>query len=145
MSLVLSSMAVVALWAGLEAGQPSKPPKDSVQLVVTGCLKGRILTSTREPKALGDDAPDVPADRFQVSGRKPMLAEVKRQDGREVEIVGLVRKSDLKEPGIRVPGGRLVIAPGRGRGRHEPPPGPAQRVVLLQAQSVRPLERSCER
>jgi hypothetical protein len=61
-----------------------------------------------------------------------------------VEIVGQVRKSDLREPGIRVPGGRVIISPGRGGDRNPPTP-PAQRVALLQATSVRPLDKPCER
>ena len=118
-------------------------PKDSVELLVTGCLKGRILTTTRSPRLVDGDELDVPVDRFQISGKKPLLDEVKEHDRREVEIRGRVRNSDLKEPGIRVPGGRLIISPGRGQDRHAPPAGPSQRVVLVEASAVRRLDGSC--
>ena len=145
MRFALLACAVAVLSAGLVAHQADKVPKASIELVVTGCLKGRLLTTTRTPKVVDGDDLDVPFDRFQVAGKKPILAEVKKHDREEVEIVGLVRKADLREPGIRVPGGRVIIGPGRGGDRYNPPTGPAQRVVLLQATAVRPLDRSCER
>jgi hypothetical protein len=144
MPFMLSALAFAVLSAGLTAHQESKVPKDMVELIVTGCLKGRFLTTTRTPRVVDGDALDVPVDRFQVSGKKPILNEVKKHDREEVEIVGLVRKSDLREPGIRVPGGRVIISPGRGGDRNPPTP-PAQRVALLQATSVRPLDKPCER
>jgi hypothetical protein len=145
MRFVLSALAVAVLSAGVTAHQASKVPKESVELIVTGCLKGRLLTTTRTPRVVDGDELDVPVDRFQVSGKKPLLNEVKKHDREEVEIVGLVRKADLREPGIRVPGGRVIISPGRGGDRYNPPTPPARRVVLLQASSVRPLDRPCER
>ncbi len=145
MRFALLACAVAGLSAGLVAHQADKVPKDSVELVVTGCLKGRFLTTTRTPKVVGGEELEARVDRFQVSGKKPILTEVKRHDREEVEIVGLVRKADLKEPGIRVPGGRVIISPGRGGDRYRPPAAPAPRAVLLQASSVRPLDKSCER
>ncbi len=145
MRFLLSALAAAVLSAGVTAQQASKVPKDSVELSVTGCLDGRFLTPTRTPTVVDGDELDVPVDRFQVSGKKPLLNEVKKHDREEVEIVGLVRKNDLREPGIRVPGGRVIVSPGRGGDRYSPPTGPARRVVLLQASSVRPLDRPCQR
>lgn len=145
MRLALSSIAIVTLCIGVAAQEDSKVPKDFVQLSVTGCVKSRILTATHTPKVVDGDEILVPVDRFQISGKKPILAEVKKYDRQKVEVVGLVRKSDLREPGIRVPGGRLVISPGRGRGRYEPPTGSSRRVVLLQAESVRSVPGDCDR
>jgi hypothetical protein len=145
MRFALSGCAVAVLSAGLMAHQDAKVPKDSIELVVTGCLKGRFLTTTHTPKVVDGDELEVRVDRFQVAGKKPILAEVKRHDREEVEIVGLVRKADLREPGIRVPGGRVVISPGRGGDRYSPPTAPPPRVVLLQVTAVRPLDRSCDR
>lgn len=145
MRFVLSALAFAVLSAGLTAHQESKVPKDTVDLIVTGCLKGRFLSTTRTPREVDGDELDVPVDRFQVSGKKPILDEVKKHDREEVEIVGLVRKSDLREPGIRVPGGRVIISPGRRGDRYGPPAPSAQRVALLQATSVRPLDKPCER
>jgi hypothetical protein len=147
MRLMLSALTVAALSAGLMASQEDrKIPKDSIEVVVTGCLKGRFLTTTRTPRVVDGDDLEADVDRFQISGKKPVLDDVKRHDHGEVEIVGFVRKRDLKEPGIRVPGGRVVLSPGRGGDRYPPPPtSPPQRVVLIEATSVRALDGKCER
>lgn len=139
-------MLVVGLVsAGMGAQEERKIPKGSLELIVVGCLKDRILTTTRTPRVVDGEDPDVAVDEFQVAGKKPVLDEVKKHDRHEVEVVGLVRKSDLREPGIQVPGGRVVISPGRGGDGYGPPMAPARRVVLLQASSVRPLGKRCDR
>ncbi len=150
MGLWLSALAISLLSAALQQDAP-KVPKDSIQLSVTGCLKGRLLTTTRTPRVVPteeEDDPeelDVPVDRFQVAGKKPILDAVKKYDRKQVTIVGLVRKMDLKEPGIRVPGGRVVISPGRGGDRYGRTPAPGARVILLQASSVEPVDAPCQR
>lgn len=144
----LSALTAVVLSAGLIAGQEQKVPKDSIEVVAVGCLKGRFLTTTRTPRLADGDDLEARVDRFQVTGKKAVLEEVKKHERAEVEveIVGFVRKRDLKEPGIRVPGGSVVISPGRGGDRYPPPPtGPAQRIILIEASSVRGLEGSCQR
>ncbi len=147
MRLVLSSLAIVILSAGPGASQETpKVPKHSIRLMVTGCLKGRLLTTTRTPKVVEEEEPeelDVPVDRFQVAGTKVIRDQVKKHDGTQVTIVGLVKKMDLEEPGFRVPGGRVVISPGRAGDRYGPPPAPARRVILLEAKSVEPVEGRC--
>jgi hypothetical protein len=147
MRMLLSALAVAMLSAGPLGSQEQdkKIPKDSVEVVVTGCLKGRFLTTTRTPRLVDGDDLEAPVDRFQISGKKPVLDDVKKHDRGEVEIVGFIRKRDLKEPGIRVPGGRVVLSPGRGGDRYPPPPTSApQRVVLLEASTVRALDGPCD-
>lgn len=141
---MLTALAIAVLSAGSTAQEKTKVPKDSIELVVVGCLKDRFLTTTRAPRMAEGDELDVSPDRFQISGKKAILDEVKKHDRAEVEIVGLVRKADLKEPGIPVAGGRVVVTPGRPGDRYSPIP-PADRVVLLQASSVKPLEGACPR
>jgi len=145
MHLLFPALAIAMLSTGLAAQQNNKVPKDSVKVMVTGCLKGRFVTTTRTPKVVDGDELEAPVDRFQISGKKPVLDEVKKHDRGEVEIVGSVRKRDLKEPGIRVSGGRVVISAGRGGDRYGSPLPPPQRVILLEAESVRPLDGPCAR
>jgi hypothetical protein len=122
--------------------EPAKVPKDSVQLIVTGCLKGRVLTAVKAPEVEEGEL-DVPVHRFQISGKKPLLKQVRRHNLEEVEVTGLVRKLDLKEPGLRVPGGRIVIGPGQASDPHRLPTRPADRVILIEALEFRPLGREC--
>jgi hypothetical protein len=148
MRTLLSALTVAVLSAGLLASQDEerKIPKDSVEVVVAGCLKGRFLSTTRTPRIVDGGDLEARVDRFQITGKKAVLDDLKERDGDEVEIVGFVRKRDLKEPGIRVPGGRIVISGGRGGDRYPPPPtGPPQRVVPIDVRSVRALDGPCER
>jgi hypothetical protein len=148
MRTLLSALTVAVLSAGLAASQDDerKVPKDSLEVVVVGCVKGRFLTTTRTPRVVDGDDLDARVDRFQITGKKAILDDVKKHDRGEVEIVGFVRKRDLKEPGIKVPGGRVIISAGRGGDRYPPPPtGPQQRVVPIDVRSVRALDGVCER
>lgn len=150
MGILLSSLAL-AIVSAAAPQDALKVPKDSIQISVTGCVKDRLLTATRIPLIVGSDEQedpeelDVPVDRFQIAGKKAIRDRVKEQDGKQVRIVGLVRKGDLKEPGLRVPGGRVVISPGRGGSRYGPPPTPGARVILLQASSVEAVDAPCPR
>ena len=145
MHLLFPALAIALFSAGLAAQQNDKVPKDSVKVTVTGCLKGRFLTTTRTPRVVDGDELEASVDRFQISGKKPVLDEVKKHDRGQVEIIGSVRKRDLTEPGIRVAGGRVVISAGRGGDRYGSPLPPPQRVIRLEAESVRPLDGPCAR
>jgi hypothetical protein len=142
--LIAAPMFVLAVLSGsLPAPQePVKVPKDALQLIVTGCLKGRILTASRAPEVDGGEL-DVPVHRFQMSGKKPLLAEVKRHDGEEIEVTGLVRKLDLKEPGLRVPGGRILITPGQANDPGRPPTRPAERIIVIEVREFRAAGLKC--
>lgn len=142
--MIAAPILVLAVLAGDAplSQEPAKVPKDSVQLIVTGCLKGRVLTAVEAPE-VGEGELDVPVHRFQISGKKPLLKQVRLHDREEVEVTGLVRKLDLKEPGLRVPGGRIVIAPGQASDPHRLPTRPADRVILIEVLEFRPLGREC--
>lgn len=142
--LALLCSCAIELGATVHVSQDSgKIPRDSVQLVVNGCLKGRVLTTTEPPEASGGELA-VPVHRFQISGKKSLLAELKRHDREVVEVTGLVRKLDLKEPGLRVPGGRILITPGQSGDPHRLPTRPAERIIVIEVREFRPLDRDCE-
>jgi hypothetical protein len=69
---------------------------------------------------------------------------VKEQDGQRAEIVGLIKKSSLIEPGIKFKGGRVVIGGGTSAGTTGSLPSPAENVLVLDALSVQGLGASCE-
>jgi hypothetical protein len=98
-----------------EAGT-KKIPKDSVEVATRGCLKGHVITATPAPEGEGvRRGPDVTGHHFRVSGPKDLMKVVKQHNGHLVEVVGLIRKSALSDPGIgmKVGGTRVVIgAPG---------------------------------
>jgi hypothetical protein len=93
-----------------------KIPKDSVEVATRGCLKGRMFTAVPAPEGEGvRHGPDIAGRHFRLSGPKDVMKSVKEYNGHLVEVVGLIRKSALSDPGIgmKVGGTRVVIgAPG---------------------------------
>jgi hypothetical protein len=142
---------VVLLMAGLIAGPVSrqeksqeKPavPKDSVELVVIGCLKGRVLKAVENRQADVENSPLVGDRSFRLAGKKDVMDEVKRQDGHLVEVSGLVKRSSLDDKGAQV--GRVTVgggSPVSGVGGRMP--SPAENVVVMDATSVRLRSSSC--
>lgn len=125
----------------------SKPvPKDSVEIVTRGCLKGRMFTATPRPEDEGViRGPDVTGRHFRVAGPKDVMDLVKQHNGHLVEVVGLVRKSALGNQGVgfNVPGGRVVMsAPGGDPGRMGPAT-PGTDVPVMDLSAVHYLSDSC--
>jgi hypothetical protein len=112
------SVILALLLASYQAQTPeSKPvPKDSVEIATRGCLKGRVFTATPRPEDEGTTlGPDVTGRHFRVAGPREVMDDVKKYDGNLVEVVGLVKKSDLADygTGMKVGGARVMIgAPG---------------------------------
>lgn len=131
--------------AALAGAQERKVPRDSVELAVQGCLKGRVLAVVEPDERHGPvRGPDVAGRSFRLSGKKPVIDEVKKHDGDLVEVVGLVRTADLAsyQPGMRVGRTRVVIgAPGTMDPNRPPPPGPG--LPVMDASSVRFLSEGC--
>jgi len=138
---------IVAL--GLATGQ-DKPeerprvPKDSIELVVTGCLKGRVLAVSDVRQTDTQSGPIVRARSFRLAGKKDVMKDVKDHDGHLVDVTGLVRKSALIEPGVKV-GKGIVIGGGQpvaGSGGR-PVLAPSEIVPVLDVASVRQRASSC--
>ncbi len=114
----MTSLALALLLTALQPQTPeSKPvPKDSVEIATRGCLKGRVFTATPRPEDEGVTlGPDVTGRHFRVAGPREVMDEVKKYDGDLVEVVGLVKKSDLADygTGMKIGSSRVIIgAPG---------------------------------
>jgi hypothetical protein len=112
---ILPLVLILAAAPPQEAGT-KKIPKDSVEVATRGCLKGRMFTAVPPPEGEGvRHGPDITGRHFRLSGPKDVMKSVKEHNGHLVEVVGLIRKSALSDPGIgmKVGGTRVVIgAPG---------------------------------
>ena len=139
----------LALTLGLAAAQDNpqeKPrvPKDSLLLVVTGCLKGRVLAVSDVREVDTQSGPIVRAKSFRVQPKNKDASEnVKRGDRHLVEVTGLVRKSALIETGVKVGkgitiGGGPPVAGSGGR-----PPAPSEYLPVIDADSVQLRSSSC--
>ena len=80
--------------------------------------------------------------KLRLDGDKKVLADIKAHEGSMVEITGLMKQSDVVQPGVGLAGGRVRITPvmpnSRTPGRD---PGPSPPVVDVE--SYRLLNASC--
>jgi hypothetical protein len=139
-----SCLAAVLAAAPLLAQQEPhrKIPKDSIEVTVNGCLKGRVLQVSKVRQTDTESGPPITQRSLRLAGKKDVMKDVKANDGRFVEVIGLVRKSALVQPGIRFRGGRVVVgggsgAPGSGI------PDPVENVVVLDVSSVTSTGGEC--
>ena len=136
---------IVALGvSALQDNSQERPrvPKDSIELVVTGCLKGRVLAVSDVRQEDTQSGPIVRARSFRLAGKKEVMKDVKREDGHLVDVTGLVRKTALIEPGVKV-GKRIVIGGGPPVAGSGGRPAPTESVPVLDVESVRARSTSC--
>ena len=136
---------VIAAAPLVTSQQEEKPkvPKDSVLATLTGCLKGRVIRAEDVRQADASSGVEIRSHSFRVSGKKDVMAQVKENDGRRVEMSGLIKKSSLIEPGIRFKGGRVVVGGGKSASPTGGPPSPAENVVVIDALTVTMVGGSC--
>jgi hypothetical protein len=139
-------MLVSWLASASPAQEQERPtvPKDSVKVVVNGCLKGRVLRTSEVRPVDAESGLDVRYLRtFRIAAKKDVMSSVKAQDGHVVEITGLLKKADLQPRGLRV--GRVVI--GGGTPMADPTrrglPDPSEQIIVMDALSVVPAGGSC--
>jgi hypothetical protein len=149
---VLLLAAAAAAYAA--SPQETKPiPKDSVQVVTQGCLKGRAFYAIgrgevdprREEPEL-QSGPNVAGYTFRLAGPKPVMQDVKTHNGKVVEVVGLVRKAALADnaPGRRIGNTRVTIGGGQGAGTTMGRGGiPVASVAVMDVTSVRYVSDVC--
>lgn len=143
--LLRLAIAVVLAAAPLAAQQEERPkvPKDSILVTVTGCLKGRVIKASDVRKEDTTSGPVIRNTAFRLAGKKDVMQIVKDEDGRRVEVIGLIRKSALMEPGVKFKGGRVVVGGGTMASGTSNLPNPADNVLVLDAWSVQALGGSC--
>lgn len=110
---------------------------------ISGCARGRVFTVGRDPDHEVASAYQLEQGmKIRLEGDKKLLNEVKARERTMVELTGLMKRSDVVQPGVGLAGGRVRITPvmpaGRGVGRD---PGPAPPV--LDVESYRVLSASC--
>jgi hypothetical protein len=142
MKPVMTTAVILAL--ALPAVAQEKPvPKDSVRVSVPGCADGRLFIVDISPEHEMRATDLKPGRRLRLSGPKKLLDEIKAREGSMVEVTGLMRRSDMQEPGVGLAGGRVRIMPGRSPigGDVGRDPGVSQSVIDVE--SWRLLNISC--
>ena len=146
--MVSRRLAALTLAAITAAGVPVPvvaQDKNSVEIVVRGCLKGRELTAAEISTT--EEVPNLTGALFRLSTKGDLSKVVKQHDGKFVSVTGRVKKSTLAEPGIKLGGGRIVIGSGpmstdptRNPTRNPPP-----RIFPMEATDLTSIADSCPR
>jgi hypothetical protein len=126
-----------------QAGQERpRIPEDSVELSVSGCLKGRVLSvsDTREPET--QSGPIVKSRSFRLAGKGDLMKDVKKMDGHFVEVVGIVKRSALDDRGVTI-GRRVAVAGGSPVAGNRSMPDPAANVAVMDITSLVHRSTSC--
>ncbi len=142
-----ASLLLLALLAAAPAQEPSsdkpKVPKDSIELTITGCLAGRVLAVSDVRRPDTESGPPVRAKSFRLAGKGDVMDDVKKENHHLVDVTGLVRKSALIEPGVKI-GRRITIgggSPVAGSGASRPVP--PETIPVMDVWSVRFRSAGC--
>lgn len=139
MTLIVTAILLAFLTPQETKQERPRVPDDSVRLTVLGCLNGRMLKTVDTRQKDVESGPYVGERLFRLAGKKPVMDEVKKHNRRVVEVVGLVRRADLDDKGVKL--GRVTISGGppvAGRA-----PDPTSNVPVMDAESVRLRAGSC--
>ncbi len=143
-SLAALVIATTTATLSLAAQEPKPVPKDSVRVAIPGCSKNQVFTA-------GTAAVDRPAGtvvpegtRLRMNGPKKMMAEIKAEEGSQIEITGLVKRGQIAQDGVGIGGGVRVGGgyPAAGTGGM-PSPGSGQ--LMIDVEGWRAIEGSCAR
>jgi len=136
---------ILAAAVGVSAQETEKKvPKDSTRISIPGCSRGSAFVVTASPEAERTSTEIATGRRFRLTGQRSLLNEIRAHEGTIIEVTGLIKKSDLKESGISLGGGRVRIGgvnpqdPISGAGR-----APQSSNATLDVEGWRPLGESC--
>jgi hypothetical protein len=137
----------LALMLGVAAIQQKgeerpRVPEDSVELSVSGCLKGRVLNVSDEREVGTQRGPIVKSRSFRLAGNGDIMKDVKKMDGHFVEVVGIVKRSALDDRGVTV-GRRIAVGGGSPVASTRSMPDPAANVAVMDISSLVHRSTSC--
>ena len=141
--LAAAPLAAVPRPAAGQQEEPRKVPKDSLLVVITGCIKGRVIRAADVRQTDTTSGYNIRSTTFRLAGKKDVMNDIKEQNGQRAEVTGLIKKSSLIEPGIKIQGGRIMIGGGTSGGATSSMPSPAEHVLVLDAISVQGLGGEC--
>jgi len=124
--------------------QKEKPriPSDSIEVVIVGCVTGRVIAVDDVRQTDTTTGPIIKARSFRMAGKKDVMNIIKEENHHIVEVTGIIKKSALVEPGMKVGNNRITISGGSpvaGGGI----PSPAEYVAVIDVESVQPRGTSC--
>ena len=140
--VALVTVALVGSMAAFHLVPAAGQGKDSFELIVRGCLKGKDLTAVDISGS--DQVPGYVNAVFRLSAKGDLERAVKQQNGRFVDITGTVKKTSMAEPGVTVGGARIVFnQPMSTDPTANPARNPQRRVIPMNVSSVSMVEEAC--
>jgi hypothetical protein len=137
----LLALPLVSIAVQAAPQERPKVPKDSVEVVVIGCLTGRALKTSDVKFVDTSSGPDVGSRTFRVAAKGDVMKEIKKENGHLVEVTGIVKRSALDDTGVKL-GSRVEISGGSPVSRPGMP-SPADNIPVMDVSSVRPRAGSC--
>lgn len=120
-----------------------KVPKDSIELFIVGCLSGRVLSVSDVRRPDTESGPVVRAKSFRLAAKGDVMDDVKKEDHHLVEVNGVVRKTALIEPGVKI-GRRITVGGGNPvAGSSGARPAPPEMIPVMDVWSIRLRSTSC--
>jgi hypothetical protein len=146
--MTTAALVIALALAGIAQETPQerpKVPKDSIRLVVVGCLKGRVLAVSDVRQEDTTEGPIVRAKSFRLTAKGDVMDDIKTNDKHVIEATGLVKKSALAEPGMKVGKGITISGgpPTAGSGNGVPRPTPSDYVPVMDVSSIQPRHVAC--
>ena len=125
MTIRLAAVFLVVGLAPLAAQDSPEVPKDSLLVTVNGCAKNGSFTVGERREDQPGTLDIQPGRRFRLKGPKNLLNDIKARQRGAMQLVGLLRKSDVgNTQGIGLLGGRVRI--GGARAPQDPIANPAR-------------------
>ncbi len=141
MKWLVAALTVVSFAQQDASQEKPRVPKDSVELVIVGCLTGRALKSTDIRQVDTQRGPDVGSRTFRLAGKREVMRAIESENGHLVEVVGIVKRSALDDKGLKV-GSRVEISGGSPVSRPGIP-SPVDNVPVMDVSSIRQRAGSC--
>ena len=138
------AFAAALITAGSMLLAQEKPvPKDSERIFIPGCAHNRVFTvgPRREDQPGRSDI--AAGTRMLMNGPKKLLSEIKAHESDEIELTGLIRKSDMKPSGIRL-GDHVRIGPASPMGSN-PGRDVYANQIMIDVEGWRAIGGSCQR
>jgi hypothetical protein len=118
---------LIAALPALVIAQDKKPDTPSaLEMEVTGCVKGSVLT-------------DISTRRWRLRGPKPVMKELKKQDRKQVRIVGTSKDPMSGYSRMRVGKSNIYIGGTTNTTQHEPLP----ELPTIDVESFEPTGDTC--
>lgn len=137
-------VGVLAAVGSVLSAQEREIPKDSELVTVRGCANGRNFVVAPRSEDQPGTLEIEPGRRLRLNGPGKVLDEIKKRERMMVEVTGLMKKSQVKESGIAIAGGRIRIGGGVPQSPiADPRRDPAYNQTILDVTSYRPLPEPC--